>query len=643
MMDSVWMDLRYSLRRLARCPGFMAFVLTLLCFPAALCAQQEVIAKPASVNYANPKSLGNLFKPYMAPSVPRTSLANSKRLHDLIKDGKLELSVDDAIALTLENNLDVVVSSYDPAIAQTDLLRAKGGGATRGVEGAFQSSSLFAGALGGGVGSGGGGGAGGSGGGGGAFSVGGGSFDPSASFSYGWNQSTVPLGIEVVQGVPVITQHSATYVYSIGQSFTTGTGIGLIFFGQRYSTTGVTSLFNPQIPTQMALGFTQPLLNGFGRRVNARFLRIARNDLQIADSTFRQKVITTVGKVLGLYWDLTASRQHVKVAQQALDLAQKTLDDTSQEVQLGVIARFEEVRAKAEVARQREALVRARADAEQFQEQLKTALSKQVDSDLATAEIVSTGELPEPKPDDIPKLAQGLQEAVKERPEIEQAELNLRNQEITIKAGRSALLPVFNIFATYAPQGLSGNRVFRDSNGNILRVEQGGFSESVSQTLRNQYADYSTGFSLSIPLRNRAAKADLARAYIEQRQLELKLQQQKDTVSEDVRRAVIAVSEAKAEIEAAQVAATMARETLEGEQKKFQLGESDVFRIVLAQRDLATAEDAEVTAKANYAKALVQFEQATATILTKHHVEIADSRQGGAHRAFDVVGAAESK
>ena len=611
-----------------------------------LLGQQEAGVPTATVDYARPKSFGAILKPFLPPFVPETSMANSPQVRALIRDGKMELSIEDALMLALENNLDIVVASYEPAMAQTDFLRAKGGGATRGVEGAFQSGAQFSGAIGGGVGSGSGGGSGGAGGstgGSGAFSVGGGAFDPSVGFSYVWNQNTQPLGIQVVNGVPVVTTHTATYLYSFGQSFTTGTSYGIYMYGERQSTNGTTSLFNPQVPTQMAIGFTQPLLNGFGRGVNARFIRIARNEMKIADSSFRQNVVTTLDKVLNLYWDVVSACGEVSVAQKALDLAEKTLSDTSKEVQLGVIARFEQVRASAEVARQRQSLIKARSEAAQQQEQLKTMLSKHVDHDFAVAEIVPTGELPEPRPGDVPALEEALRQAAANRPEIEQADLNLRNQDITIKAARNALLPSLGIYATYAPQGLSGNGITRDSNGNVISVQPGGLSDSLSQTFRNQYPDYTVGVSLSIPLRNRTAQADLARTLIEQRQLEAKMQRQKEVVEEDVRRAVISVNEAKAEIEASQASVSLAQQTLDGEQKKFQLGESDVFRIVQAQRDLATAEDEEVTARANYAKALVEFAQATGTLLEKHHIEIGDAKQERASRASDLAAGSVSQ
>jgi len=129
-----------------------------------------------------------------------------------------------------------------------------------------------------------------------------------AGFSFGWNQNTTPLGITIVQGVPVVTTHNSTYSVSLGQSLPTGTSFGINFSGARQSTTGVTSIFNPQIPTQMEIGFTQPLLNGLGRRVNERFIRVARNEVRFNDSAFRQKLIETVAQVSTLYWGLGVLR-----------------------------------------------------------------------------------------------------------------------------------------------------------------------------------------------------------------------------------------------------------------------------------------------------------------------------------------------
>ncbi len=606
-------------------------------------AQQPKSSARRVPDYTRTSWFPNVAGPYSSPLVPEPRMSNSERVHSLMRDGKLFLSVEDAIALALENNLDIAVARYGPAFAQTDIVRAKSGGATRGVAGAFQSTALFGGALGGGVsggGGGGGGGAGGAFGGGGAINVGPvGSFDPIAGFSFGWDRRSTPLGITILQGVPAVTTQTTGYSGFLGQRFLTGTSYVISMNGDRQSTTSLTSVFNPQVPTGMTLGFNQPLLNGFGYRANAKFIRIARNDLRFADSAFRQQVITAVSQVLTLYWDLVSFRENVRVAQQALGLAEKTLSDNKRQVEIGTLAPIEVVRAESESAARQQDLIVAQTSLRQQQELLKTALSKQVDAELAAAALEPTDQLPEPNPEDVLPLDEALREAAKNRPEIEQADLNVRNQEITVKGARNSLLPTLDLFATYAPQGLSGTELIRDTNTHqIISTVPGGVSQSLSQTFHGRFPDYSFGLTLQMPIRNRSAQADAARALLEERQLRTQLQKTKNLVEQDVRNAEIAVIQAKAQIEAARKAVILAQQTLDAEQKKFKLGESTVFLVIQAQRDLATAEGNEVKARSAYAKAITQFGQATGTTLTKHNIEISDALEGRVSRAPNIPG-----
>jgi outer membrane protein TolC len=575
-------------------------------------------------------------------------LSNSERIHSLIREGKLRLSVEEAIALALENNLDIAVARFGPAYAQTDILRTRSGGAGRGVQGAFQSSALFAGALGGGVsagGGGGGGGAGGATGGGSAVNLGNaGSFDPVAGFSFGWDRRTTPLGTKAVTGVPYLTSQNSGYQGYFTQSFQTGTSYTLFLSGSRSTSTSLTALFNPQVTSSFGVGINQPLLNGFGYRANARFIRLAKNSANIADSVFRQQVITTVTQVLNLYYDLVYYRENVRVAERSLALAQKTLNDNQRQVEIGTLAPIEVVRAESEVAARQQDLIVAQTGLQQQQEFIRTALSKQVDKELAAAEIDPTDQLPEPKPEDVPPLDEALSLAAKNRPEIEQADLNLRGQEITVKANRNGLLPSLNFFATYIGQGLSGNSCGLGGPAPmcVQDLVPGGSSQALSQTFQGQFPDYSFGLSLSFPIRNRSAQADAARALLEERQLRTQLQKTKNQVAQEVRNAEIALTQAKAQIEAARKAVTLARQTLDAEQKKFQLGESTVFLVIQAQRDLVAAEVRNVLARAVYAKALMQFAQATGTTLEKHNVQIGEAREGKVARAPNIPGTPEN-
>jgi outer membrane protein len=625
-----------------------------------LVAQQPTAVPKTNLDFRTSRWFPNVVSPYFSPAVPEARLSNSQRLHSLIRDGELHLTVEDALSMALENNLDIAVARYNISYAQTDILRTQGGGAARGFAGSFTSGALFAGALGGGVTSGGAGGGsrgGGATGGAGATQLGGGTFDPSVFFSMGWDRNTSPLNYTTVQGVPVVTSQATNYTMGYSQAFQSGTSFQVVTGGNRGTTTSLTQLYNPSVNTFLAVGFTQPLLNGFGRRANSVQIRIAQNDLKVAASVFRQQVITTVSQVLNLYWDYVAFQENVRVAEQALTLAQKLLSDNKRQVEIGTLAPIEVVRAESEVAARQQDLIVAQTNLQQQAELIKTALSKQVDPELASAKIVTENKLPEPRVDDVPPVEEALRLAAANRPELEQLDRKMVDQDYTIKARRNSLLPSLNLFATYIGSGLSGNRADCPAGASAfgsrcvtstgdtvppLGIISGGASDALGQTWRGNYPDYSFGLNLSIPIRNRAAQADAARALLERRQLETQVQQQKNKIAQDVRNAEIAVIQAKAQIQAAEKAVTLAKQTLDAEQKKFQLGESTVFLVIQAQRDLATAEGNEVKARSTYAKALTQFLQATGTTLARHNIELTDAMEGKVSKTPNIPGSSET-
>ena len=653
----------------------LMFVASILIIGPCLRAQQaspEPNAAPAQnfnvMKYGNTQWFPTFWDPYQTPYVPERKMNNSERLHSLLSDGKLHLSVDDTIALALENNLDISVARYQPAFAETDLLRTKSGGAPRGVQGAYSSSALYSGAIGGGLSStsassssvsGGG-----LTGGGGAINLGPvPCCDPTAGVSFGWNRATSPLNYTVVSGIPVVTTQTTSFAPYFVQGFLTGTSYVVALPGYTQNNTSANLLFNPVVPTTLYLGMYQHLLNGFGYRANAKFIRIAQNDVKIAQSVFRQQVMTTVAQVLNLYWDYLSFNEQVAVAQQTLTYSQKLLADNKRQVEIGTLAPIEVVRAESEVATDQQNLIVAQTNVEQQGELIKTAVAKKVDGDLVSAQVDTVDKLPEPRPDDIPPLNKALEIAAQNRPEIEQADLNLRYQSIVIKANRNALLPTLDFFATYAGSGLSGiepiygacpagyvaasTECINTTSGATTALpvtgsKYGGTGQSLSQIFRGDYPNYSVGLSLQIPIRNRSAQADAARALLEQRQLVEQLQRTKNQVDQDVRNAEIAVIQAKARIEAARKAVTLNQQTLDAEQKKFKLGESTVFLVIQAQRDLSTAEGNEVQARSTYAKALTQFRQVTGTILSDYNIEINDALQGKVTHAPNIPGSAET-
>ncbi|MGB9487530.1 MAG: TolC family protein [Terriglobia bacterium] len=609
-------------------------------------------AKVMDFDYTRTHSFPNILDSFAPLPVPQPRMENSPRLRDLIREGKLWLSLEDTISLTLENNLDIDVARFTIPLAQADYLRSKSGSAARGVTGVSSiSTALFAGAIGSSTTSGSSGSSSGAGGagfsGGGAENAGSvGCCDPVAGFSMSWDQNKTPLGTIVLTGVPSLTNQQTSYSTYFGQGFMTGTSYVVALYGDRSTTTALTSLVNPEVPSGMVITFSQNLLNGFGYRANASSLRIAKNDLQLTDSVFRQQVMTTIAQVVNLYSDLLYYRENVRVAEDALKYAQTLMKDNTRQVEIGAMAAIEITRAKSEVAARRQDLIVAQTSYHQQEETLKTALAKHVDADLAGVAIEPTDKLPEPKPNDIPPLEEALTEALKNRPEIEQADLNMRNQNITIQAVRNRLLPTLNVFASYGPTGLSGHFL---CGGNplyepacpqgVTGYVPGGASDALSQVFHDKFPYYSFGVNLSIPIRNRAAQADEATALIQERQMRVKLQQQINQIQQDVRNAVIAVTQAQVRIDAAKESTALYKETLEGEQKKFLLGESTPFLVIQAQRDLTTAEGNEANARDTYAKALVQYAQATATVLDRYHIEISEAKSGQVTRAMNIPGA----
>jgi outer membrane protein TolC len=611
------------------CPLLAMVPIFFLLFSGRCASQQDGVTperrEATQFDYTRNHSFPNVIYPYTTPFVPEPRMDNSQRLKNLIVDGKLVLTLDDAIVLALENNLDIEVARYELPKAQTDFLRAKGGGATRGVAGAYQSQATFGGSLGAGLGSGGGGGGGGAGGtlGGGIGYVGSaGCCDPYAYASYGWSNAITPLGYTVVSGVAVETTHVAAFAAGYSQGFLTGTSLSVSESTYRLSSNATTSLFNPEFASGLSVGFSQNLLNGFGRRANAVFIRQARNNLKLEESVFRQAVIKDVAEVMTTYYDLLADQESIRVAQEGLAYAQKLLESNQAELKIGAVAQYDVLRSQEEVADQRQALLVAGNTFSQDAQSMKANISKSFNEELATVDIAPSDRLPEPHPDDVPTLAEALREAASHRPEIEQADINLHNQDLLIANKRNALLPSVQVFASYSWSGIGGS-----------------LQPTFTNILQNDYPMLSYGVTVGLPIRNRVAQADAARALLEQRQLQMKLQDTKNQAVWDVSKAVSAVEQARSTLDATLKLAAVSRQVLDMQQQKFTLASATVEDVITAQRNLATAEGNVVKDRAAYAKALIQYEQATGTLLGKNHIELSEAVEGEVHRAPNIPGA----
>jgi outer membrane protein len=579
--------------------------------------------RPARVAFAEeqdrlPSPKGGVFSPsrilapYRQNTVQDIQGAGGFDLGQIMAAGKIKLSMSLLRKSVLGNNLDIAFSKFNTLYAETDILRAKGGGAPRGATGVVIPTGLFAGAIGAGVGDSGGGTTGTSAGGisGGARAVvvrSRGSYDPSLSLNLSIDRTTSPLNTIRVSGIPVVTTSTTALQTRYSQAFTTGSSISVAFNNQRQSSTQQYLLFNPNFVSSFSFSITQQVLNGFGRDINRRYMDVAMNERKITREAFRQQVITTLAQAASLYWDLVAAHENLQVAEKSLAVARQLYADNKMREEIGKLSYIDVVTAEAEIAARQRDLVIAQSAHQMREAELKNALSRKVTPELAGASVTTIDNLPEPADADIPKLTDAMNAAMENRPELRQAEANMYNQSVAIKFAKNLLKPTMVLFAQYTGSGLWGDRVIQDPvSGANIRLP-GGMWDAWGQLRRFDYPDYAFGFSLTIPLANRSAQADNMRTRLEHNQSETALEQTKSRIGLEVRKAVIGLVQAKAQVEAARKAAGLSQQLASAEEEKLSSGVSTPYDVIRRQRDLVTAQFAEVQARVNYAKALVEI------------------------------------
>ncbi|MGH9500305.1 MAG: TolC family protein [Terriglobales bacterium] len=627
--------------------------------PSAPQVSQPAPAQAFVVNdYSKPRShFPNPVAPYMPRTLPPPNMNNTPRITDLMNDGKLMLSIDDAVALALENNLDIGIARYNLNIADTDVLRAKAGASILGVNaGVVQNTpGGGVGGLGGQVGSGTGGTSAGSGGAGtgtggivgSTFGLGPQitSFDPIFTGTLQWDHFN-QLASSAFTGVPVLSQNTQTYNFSYTQGFQTGTNMLVGFNNSRTSTNGPFTTLSPLINTGFQFRLTQHLLQGFGFAPNNRFIRIAKNNREITDVAFRLQVITTVNQIESMYWDLVFAYENVRVQKESLAFAQKTLSDNQKQVQIGSLAPIEVVRAQSTVATDQQALTLAETNLQLQQLLMKNALSRTlVDPRLADAEVIPTSTVSLPAQEDLQPTQDLVNEALSHRAELAEARINLTNTEISNKGVRSALLPALDLFAYYGGSGLGGSQNPANLCANqtselqqfgcagppvnlIAPATPIGYGTALSDLVDSSAPDKGVGLTLNIPIRNRAGQAAQVRSELEYRQAQMRLQQIENQIRIEVRNALFAVQQNRASVESAQAAVKLGHESLDAEQKKFNLGASTSTLVLQNQSALATAESTLVSAMAAYEKARLELDRATGLLLDHAGIVLADAERG---------------
>lgn len=589
--------------------------------------------------------ISSLTRHYRQPAIAPINLQNSSRLESLIRAGNIYLSLEDAIALALENNLDIELSRYGPQIAQADYLRAKAGGLLRGVPTAVRQApnSALNIAAGGGTERGQAGGAGAAGT---ADSGAGGTvitqtgvsipnLDPVLFTAAQFGHSSRPQSNTITTGTTALIFDSNAWQTGFQQSFISGTTVSAGWNNSWVSSNNPRSDINPSYNSNINVQISQRLLQGFGFAVNNRNIRVAKNNLNVSDLTFKLQVMTTVAGVVNLYWDLVSFNEDVRVKKKALEVAEKFYSDNRKQVEIGTLAPIEIVRAEARVAQAQQDLTNSETALLQQETIIKNALSRTgtASPSVAEARIIPTDRLTVPTTDDPGKLNELIEISLKNRPDLEQTRINIENTRIGIAGSRSQLLPSLDVQATFQNNGLSGSlNMVPTPPGQVPIIRNpdpyflGGYGNALSQIFRRNFPDYSVGFQLNIPIRNRTAQADFIRDQLQLRQQEINAQRQVNEVRVNVQNALTALIQAKARYQAAVKERVLQEQTLDAENKKYALGASTAFQVVQTQRDLAQAQASEVSALAGYNRARVQLDLQTAQILSKYKVEMAEAK-----------------
>jgi len=647
-------------------PVIAAILLGLMTLPAF--AQTQSITLPNRPGFFN-----GFVNPYRPHAVPEISFADSPRIEKLVRAGNIYLSLRDAIALALENNLDIETARLQPKLSISNLQRAYAGQLLRNVSTSIASgpSSASLGVLAGAnaLGT--------TGGGGGGSSNQGvlsglnvqlaGSaipnLDPTLFVQGQFNHQTQILTSTVVTGTTSLVTQYKTLVYGIQQGYWTGTQVALYTSSVLgYNQNAPNNLFNPYDSASLGLQISQNLLNGFGLAVNKRALNQAKNNLKVSDLTFKQQVIATVSNVVNLYWDLVSFNDELKVKKQTMELDSKLYEDNKRRADLGAIAPIDIIQAEAEMKAAQQDVVTQESQVLQQEMILKSVLTRSGldNSVIAMAHIVPTDHIEVPTQEAVIPVQDLVAEALRNRPEIEQNQISLENARLSMLGTKNNLLPTLTATASFSNAGQAGQvnsipQAIRDPvSGQILGYRQltpadvngfflGGYGSALKQVFSRNFPNYSVGFTLNIPIRNRANQADLITDEINYRQSQIQDRQLRNNIKLNVLNAYTALREARAAYDTAVEARRLQDQTLAGNRRKYELGTATILDVVIAQRDATTRQLQEVDTRDQLQRARTNLQQVLGRVLETFSVSLDEAKAGQVGREPDMIPAVLDK
>jgi outer membrane protein len=592
------------------------------------------------------KIFPNFLKTWEPISVEAPVFTNSPRLGPLVHEGKIYLSLADAIVLGLENNYDIAIQRYNLDIADTELLRARAGSSLLGVsaglvQGTLSGTSAGTNSLSSGGGPGGtstavGGAAAGAGGI--VFTTNGTGptpevLDPVLTGSMQLERTTSPQATPFGSGTPTLNQNSDTYNFNYNQGFITGTQLQVSFNNSRLTNDSIFNTYSPELLSNFRATLTQHLLNGFGPGINGRFILQAKNTRRITDSAFRQQILFTINQIENIYWALVSDYEDVQAKQRGLEQSSRLASDNRKQLQIGTLAPLDVLNADNQVSSDTQALITSQTKLEYQQLIMKQAISRDLSEPvLSSAPVIPTDrvsllEMPEERT----PVEDLVQKAYANRPEIEQNILNLRTDEITLRATKNNLLPTVDLYGFYGGQGLGGSKspfcqpIFGANSCDVPTI---GYGTVFTNLFNSSGPDKGAGVNVTIPLRNRTAQSLQARALLEYRQAEMRLQQLYIQVRIQVINGQYALTNDRAAVQAALAAREYNFQSYQAEEKKLRLGASTTANVLQQERNLATAENNVISTEATYATDRASLEQLLAETLDQYGIQLSDAVKG---------------
>jgi outer membrane protein len=582
-----------------------------------------------------------IIRPYLAVTVAPIRLSNSERIATLVRAGMLYLTAQDAIALALENNIDIEVSRYNPFIAQWNLERSQAGGALPGVpSGASQAGSVANGqgvagsqaAAGVSVP--------------GARSNGSSSnatvsqigpvtqnLDPILQENSTFSHLSAPQPDEVQSGVFNLIQTTHVYSGSYQQGYLAG-GIVSVSYSDHYLGENASSdLLNPTVAPSVSISLQQNLLRGFGVAANARTITVARINLNTTELNFRTQVISVVSQVLGAYYGLAADYEDLRAKRSASETAQTFLNDVKRQIEIGSVAPSDLITAESQAATSAQAVVDSNATLEQQELSFKNLISRTGPANpvLANVRIVPIDSIAIPATDNLLPIDQMVRQALVNRSDLASEVAGEKANEVNSLGTRNGILPTLDGFVVESQAGLAGAPKTINVDGLTESGDKyfaGGIGNALGQVFRRNFPTESAGAFYQEPLRNRQAQADYAIDLLQLRQTQLSNRKDFNQVEVDVRNGVVALRQARARYDAAVKNRELQQELFDAEEKRFRLGASTPYNVALQQRDLISAQSSAVAALVAYSNARVSLDQTLGITLEANHVSMDEVKSG---------------